>query len=82
MRAGLRVQAACGQAETLDRPAVDEVFGDDLFDVFEVDKAIPDGLGIDHDNRAVLALVETASLVGADDVLETGIFDGVLEGGF
>ncbi len=47
-----------------------------------VDVAVPDGLGIDDDDGAVLALVEAAGFVGADVVLEAGFLDGVLEGGF
>jgi hypothetical protein len=61
---------------------VEEMFGYDLLDVFRVDKAIPDGLGIDHDDRAVFALVKTSGFVGSNVVFETGVFDGVLEGGF
>jgi len=58
------------------------MFGDDLIHIFDLHKAVPDGLGIDHDDGAVLALVEAAGLVGADEMLETRFFDGVLESGF
>ena len=43
--------------------------------------AVPDGLGIDDDCRAVLALVEASGLVGADRAGEAGGFHRVLEAG-
>lgn len=79
MRAGLRVQAGFGQPEALHRPVVNEVFGNDLVYIFEVDKTIPDSLGVDHDDRAMLALVEAAGLVSANNMLEASIFDGILK---
>ena len=82
MRAVLRVEAGVGKAQALDGTVVEEMFGDDLLDVTRVDVAVPDGLGIDHDDGAVLALIEAAGLVGADVVLEAGFLDGVLEGRF
>gem|GEM_PF-3517046 len=78
--ASLCVQTGIGDTETLDGSVVEEVFGDDLVDVFEVNAAVPDGFGIDDDDGAVLALVETGGLVGADGVLEASFFDGFLEG--
>ena len=82
VRAMLGVEAGCGQAQTFHGAAVDEVLCDDFLHVFQLDEAVPDSLGIDHDRRTMLALVEAAGFVGADEVLEAGIFDGVLEGGF
>ena len=81
MRAMLGVQAGSGEAQTLDGAAMDEMFGHNFVHIFELHKAIPDGLGIDHDDGPVLALVEAAGLVGADEMLEARIFDGVLESG-
>ncbi len=78
----LGVEAGVWEAQTLDGTAVEEVLGDDLLDVFDVDEAVPDGLGVDHDDGPVLALVEAAGFVGSDVVLEAGFLDGVLEGGF
>lgn len=80
--ASVCVQAGIGQAQARDGAAVDEVLADDLDDVVQVHEAVPDGLGIDDDGGAVLALVEAAGLVCADVVLEAGGLDGVLEGGF
>ena len=81
MGASVCVQTGIGDAEALDGAVVEEVLGDDLVDVFEVDAAVPDGFGVDDDDGAVLALVEAGGLVGADGVFEAGFFDGVLEGG-
>jgi hypothetical protein len=76
----LSIEAGVRKAKALDGTVVEEVFGDDLLDVTSVDVAVPDGLRIDDDNRAVFALVETAGLIGADVMLKAGFFDGVLEG--
>ena len=80
MRAGLGVEAFFGQAEALDRAAADEVLIDDFGGVFGADVTVPDGLRVDDDGGAVLALVEAAGFVHANAVLEAGGFDGILEG--
>ena len=82
MWALLSVEAGVGKAETLDGAAMEKMFGDDLVDVADVYEAVPDGLGIDHDDGAVLALIEATGLVGSNVVPEAGFLDGVLEGGF
>ena len=82
MRATLSIQTGIGQAQARHRAAIHQVLADDLGDVFDVHEAVPDGLGIDDDGGAMLALVEAAGLVGADLVLQAGLLDGVLEGGF
>jgi hypothetical protein len=76
----LNVETGVGEAQALDGTVVEEVLGDDFLDVFDVDEAVPNGLGIDHDDGAVLALVEAAGFVGPDVVLEAGFLDGVFEG--
>jgi hypothetical protein len=78
--AALGVQAGFGEREALHGPAVEEMLVDDLVDVFGVNEAVPDGVGIDDDNGAVLALVEAAELVSADFAFETSLLDRVLEG--
>jgi hypothetical protein len=78
----LGIEAGAGEAQAFHRAAVDEVFGDDFAHVLKLDEAIPDGLGIDHHRGAVLALIEAAGLVGADEMLEASVFDGVFECGF
>ena len=82
VRAVIGVEACFGEPETLDGATVEDVLGDDLVYVVEIDEAVPDGLGVDDDRRAVLALVEAAGLVGANGVFETGIFESFLEGVF
>ena len=76
------VEAGSWKPKALDGTAVQQMFGDDLIDILELDKAVPDSLGIDDDHGAMLALVEAAGLVGPDHVLEAGTLDGVLEGRF
>ena len=80
--AKLGIEAGVGETQTFYGTAVEKVLGDDLLDVFDVDEAVPNGLGVDHDDWPVLALVEAAGFVGSDVVLEAGFLDGVLEGGF
>jgi hypothetical protein len=82
VRAALGVQAGSREAEALDGTAMQKVLDDNFIHIFELHKAVPDGLGIDHDDGAVLALIEAAGLVGTDEMLEARIFDGVLERGF
>ena len=76
----LGVDAGFGKAETLDGAAFDEVLLDDLGDVAGVNIAVPDSLGVDDHDGTVLALIEASGLIGADLVLDPGVFDGVLEG--
>jgi hypothetical protein len=42
---------------------------DDLIDIRSGDAAVPNGVGIDHHVRPVLALIETPGFVSADAVL-------------
>jgi hypothetical protein len=74
----LDVEAGIRQAKRLDRPAVEELFVDDLLDVLHADKTEPDRLRTDHDDRPVFALVEAAGLIGPDMVLQAGILNGVI----
>ena len=53
---------------------------DDFVDVGLGDAAVPDVLGIDHDGRALLALIETAGLVGADAPVDAALGERLLEG--
>jgi len=70
--AGFCVEAGVGDAEPLNGVAGDEVFRDDIFGVFRLNAAVPDGIGVDDDCGAVLALVEAARFVDADAAGETG----------
>jgi hypothetical protein len=78
----LGVEAGVGEQKALDGTAVDEVLADNLINIFRVDEAVPDGVGIDDHYGAVLALVETAGFVGADFAFQPGVLDCVLEGAF
>jgi hypothetical protein len=78
----LGVEAGSRQAKPLHGTSMQKMLGDDLIHVLEFDEAVPDCLGIDDDYGAMLALVEAAGLVGANQVLKAGILYSVLEGGF
>jgi hypothetical protein len=75
----LSVKARVGEHETLDRAAMQQMLTHNLRNIFRVDEAIPDGLRIDDYDGTVLALVETASFVGADFSFQSGVLDGILE---
>jgi len=60
------VEAVVSDDKALDGTSADEVFADDLGDVFDLDPAIPDGFRVDDDGRAVLALLEASGFVDAD----------------
>ena len=65
MRAVFRVDAFLGDAQALDRPAMDQVLLDDLRCVFGLDSAVPDCFRINNHIWTVLALVEAERLVDA-----------------
>ena len=65
------IEAAVGQHQALDWLATDYVGFDDFLDIGLGDVSIPNGLGIDDNSRAVLALIETAGLVGSYSAFET-----------
>ena len=71
MRAARRIQARIRNQQTLNRPPAEYVGFDDLVNIGGPDSAIPDRIGVDHDRRAMLALVQAARFVGAHTVLET-----------
>jgi hypothetical protein len=82
MRAMLGVEAGSGEAQPFHGAAMDEVLGDNFVHIFKLNKAVPDGFGVDHYRGAVLALIEAAGLVGSNKMLETGIFNCIFECGF
>lgn len=65
--------------QALDRFATNEVLFHELRKVRDGDPAIPDLLGIDDHGDALLALVETSRVIGADDLRESELFQLVLE---
>ena len=74
------VDARVGDAEPGHRRAADQMLVDDLGHVGERDAAVPDGLGIDHHRRAVLALIEAPGAIGAYAPLQAALGDRLLEG--
>jgi len=82
VRATLGIEAGVGEDEALDGTAVKKMLADNLRDVFHMDEAVPDSLRVDHHNRAVLALVKTATFVRADFAFQTGVLNRVLESAF
>ncbi len=79
MRAAVGIDAGVGEAEAFDGAAVEEMLLDDLFGITGFGKTVPDGVGIDDEDGAVLALVEAARLVDADTVFQARGFDGIFE---
>jgi hypothetical protein len=65
----LSVQTGSWEAQALDGAAMDEVLGNNFIYIFELHKAIPDSLGIDHNGRSMLALIQASGFVGADKML-------------
>jgi hypothetical protein len=80
MRTVIAINAGLRETEPIDGIPFDEVFPDDLFHVASMDAAVPDRIGVDHHDGAMLALVKASGLVCPYFVLETGFLDGVLEG--
>lgn len=56
-------------AQAFDGPAIDQMFLDDLVNVFFVHVAVPDCLGVNDDDGALLAAIKTAGLVDAHPAL-------------
>jgi len=65
-----RIQAFFRKHQARDGFPANNVRLDDFVDVSLGDVSVPDGIGIDHEIRAVLTLVETARLVGSHFTLE------------
>ena len=65
MLTGSRVEAGIRQPEPFHWFAADDVRFDDLLDIGFGDVPVPDGVWIDNEVGAVLALVEAARLIGA-----------------
>ncbi len=79
MFAVVGVQTGVGEAQPLDRYAVEDVRLYDLFHIGLGDVPIPDCVGIDHDIRPVLALVEASSLIGAYFAFQSMLGEFLLE---
>jgi hypothetical protein len=79
MFTGCSIQAGVSHHQALDGSPTDDVGFDDFIDVGFGDESVPDRIGIDHEVRAVLALVEAASLIGPHSVLESALGELLLE---
>lgn len=63
--AAFGINARLGQAQALDGSTRHQVLLHDLRSVGRLHVAVPDCLRVDHDDRTVLALIETERLVDA-----------------
>jgi hypothetical protein len=79
MNAGWRVEAFVGETKAFDWLAADDVRIDDFVDIGFGDEAIPDGLRVDDEIRAVLALIKASGLIGADAAFESTLGKFLLE---
>jgi hypothetical protein len=77
--AGGSIQAGVGQHQALHRLSTDDVRFDDFVNIGLGDVSVPYGIGIDHDIRAMLALIETAGFVSTDLSLESAISQFLFE---
>ena len=66
MFASWSVEAGIGNTEAFYWEASEDVGVDDFVDVGFGDVSVPDGVGIDDDVGAVLALIKASGLVGTD----------------
>jgi hypothetical protein len=73
------IQTRVSHHQALDGLVADDVGFDDFINVGFSDESVPDCVGIYHEVRAVLALVETASLVGPHPALEAALRQFLLE---
>ena len=79
MFAGGSIQAGVGQHQAPHGLSTDDVRFDDVVNVGFGDVSVPHGIGIDHDIRAVLALIETARLIGPHFAFEAAFCQFLFE---
>jgi hypothetical protein len=79
MRTMVGMDAALGQTKTVDRATVKEVLLDNFFGVLGAHEAVPDCLGVDDHDWAMLALVKTSGAVDANAILQAGGLHRVLQ---
>lgn len=60
----LGVEAGFGNHQSFNRLSLHDVRVDDFVHIGERDPAVPDGIGIHHQVRTMLALVKAAGLIG------------------
>jgi len=66
MRTTFCIQARIRQPQPFYRTSMHKMFSHNLLHIFHMNKPIPDSIRIDHHDRPMFALVETAQLVGAN----------------
>ncbi len=79
MGTSLAIDTGIRHPQPLYRPSPYDVLLDDLLNVAWMNIAVPDGFGIDHHHRAVLALIQAGRFVGSHPVLQSSLFQGILE---
>lgn len=79
MRAVFAVEALVGQAQALDGTTANQMLLDNRGGIGWLHVAVPDGFGIDHHHRTMLALVQTAGFVDTHSPLQSGGFGQLLQ---
>jgi hypothetical protein len=73
------IQAGIRDQEPLDWAISENVRFNDFLNITQGDVSIPDSFGVNHDVRAMLALIETSCLVGAHLTLQSATRQSPLE---
>ena len=79
MLASRGVDTFLAHSQALDWLSAYDVGIDDFIDIIERDMSVPDCLGIDHEIRTMLALVQASRLVGADASTQPSLRQLLLE---
>ena len=79
MRTVLGIYARISQPQPFHRPSTHQVLGHDLFRVFRRHMPVPDRVGVHHNRRPVLALVQAAGLVNAHFCAQPGLARKLLQ---
>jgi hypothetical protein len=82
MRAPVAVDAGFRQAQPFDWPPLEKMLLDNLLRITRMNLPVPHRIRVDDDNRAMLALIQTAGLVRPNLLFQARFLDGVLEGRF
>ena|SRR5215469_4716552 len=73
------IQALVFQPESFHRTSTHDVGFNDLVYITQRDSSIPDGFGINHNVWPMLALIETAGVIGANPALQSAFGELLLE---
>jgi len=80
MWAGCRVDAFVGEAQSRYGFSLHQMHADDFLNVAFPHKSVPDGVGINDDGDAVLALVEATGDIDANRAVQSGAANEVFQG--